>query len=101
MTTKQGVEFDRIINAPVPGLSGTLRIRKCYLQCGVHWRVTGYEAIFSVANRLPVSQPGSSYGCVQVKMAQNFTIRQGFRTFTEAGNSVLELTVVDPYTVMK
>jgi len=39
--------------------SGTASVsvcyRKCYLQCGAHWHVAGYEAIFSVANRLPVS----------------------------------------------
>jgi len=31
--------------------------RKCYLQCGTQWHITryDYEAIFSLANQLPVS----------------------------------------------
>jgi len=33
---------------------------KCYLQCAAHWHITRYEAIFSVANQLPVSLPGCS-----------------------------------------
>jgi len=29
--------------------------RKCYLQCGMHWHITRSEAIFGMANQLPVS----------------------------------------------
>jgi len=28
--------------------------RKCYLQCGTHWHVKGYDAILSVLKGLPV-----------------------------------------------
>jgi len=34
--------------------------RKCYLQCVANWHITRYEAVFSVANQLAVSERGCS-----------------------------------------
>jgi len=53
MTTKQGVEFDRIINAPVPGLRCTLNVA-----------VPDTALIYPVYPGLSLGYPMSTYACL-------------------------------------
>jgi len=59
--------------------------------------ITRYEAIFSVANQLPVLLPGCSYRlqlCRLFKMVAHFFVAAQQLKHQEAESSVLEFTVV-------
>jgi len=58
-------------------MSYTISIQNCYRQCGVHRHITRCEAIFIVANQIPVSWPWCSYRHASyVEMPAYFAVAQ-------------------------